>query len=501
MAVDIRFVDTTFRDGHQSLWAFGMRSGMMEAVADDMDQVGFDAIEVPIVGIFIKKCIRELKEDFWALARMLAAKLPSTTKSGFAGAFILPFELATPRPVIELYYRHLAETGVIDRVQVTCNTLDQIERALPWIVPLFRGMGLKIALALSYTISPRHTDEYYAQKTRDLLPFSPDAIYLKDQGGLLTVDRIRTLLPVIVRNAAGVPVELHSHCTTGQAELVYLEALKLGVATLHTAVPPLANGPSQPSVLSVARNARILGHSANLDETLLRSIAERLTRFARQDGLPLGAPMEHDAAQYVHQVPGGVISNLKHQLRELGIQDRLQEVLEESVLVRKNLGYPIMITPLSQYVVTQAAINVATGARYKLVIDELILHAQGVFGKDSGFSCMDQDLRDHLLGLPRAGELAARRKPEVSLEEVRVALGGPGLSDEDLLLRYVLKGDHEIEAMRAAGPPRRYGSASLPLLRLIEELGRHRSVRYLALRRGDDSILIQNGHASNRGLR
>jgi oxaloacetate decarboxylase alpha subunit len=146
-------------------------------------------------------------------------------------------------------------------------------------------------------------------------------------------------------------------------------------------------------------------------------------------------------------------------------------------------------------VVTQAAINVATGARYKLVIDELILHAQGAFGDDSGFSCMDQDLRDRLLDLPRAAELAGRSRTQVGLEEVRTALGGPGLSDEDLLLRYVLKGDREIAAMRAAGPPRRYGSASLPLLRLIEELGRHKSVRYLALRRGEHAIHIRSKHA------
>ena len=490
--MDAKFVDTTFRDGHQSLWAFGMRTGMMEALAADMDRAGFAAIEVPIIGIFIKKCIRDLKEDFWELARMLARKMPNTTKSGFAGAFILPFELATPRSVIKLYYRHLAEIGVINRVQVTCNTLDQVKRALPWIVPMFRELDLKIALALSYTISPRHTDEYYAQKTRELLPFKPDAIYLKDQGGLLTVDRARMLLPAIMQNAGGVPLELHSHCTTGAAEFVYLEALKLGIPTLHTAVPPVANGPSQPSVLSVARNARLLGYATSVDETLLRSVADRLTAFAKRDNLPIGAPLEHDEAQYIHQVPGGVISNLKYQLAELQIQDRLAEVLEETVRVREDLGYPIMITPLSQYVVTQAAINVAMRERYKLVIDELILHAMGVFGEDSGFTCMDQNLRDTFLRLPRAAELNQRPNLDIPLHDVREKLGGPGLSDEEFLLRYVMKGNREIEAMRAAGPPRQYLDGAPPLMTLIKELDKYSRVRYVRVERGGDSLIVKN---------
>jgi oxaloacetate decarboxylase (Na+ extruding) subunit alpha len=492
--VDVQFIDTTLRDGHQSLWAFSMRTGMMEAVAADLDRAGFKAIEVPILGIFIKKCIRDLKEDYWELARLLARKMPNTTKIGLGGAFILPFELATPRSVIELYYRHMAEIGVVNRMQVTCNTLDQVKRSLPWIVPLLRNLGLEVVLALSYTISPRHTDEYYAKKTREILQFKPNAIYLKDQGGLLTVDRARTLLPAIMQNAGNVPLEVHSHCTTGQAELVYLEAMKLGIPTVHTAVPPLANGPSQPSVLSVAHNARVLGYSVSVDEDLLRSVAERLTAFAKQDGLPIGAPLEHDAAQYIHQVPGGVISNLKYQLAELRIQDRLDEVLDETVRVRKDLGYPIMITPLSQYVVTQAAINVAMGERYKLIIDEVILHALGTYGEDSGFTCMDANLKDKILSMQRATELKVRPNLDVPLNEVREKLGGPNLSDDEFLLRYVMKGDQEIKAMRAAGPPRQY-HATLPLANLITELNKHPRVRYVRVQRSNDSLIVQGDSA------
>ena len=336
------------------------------------------------------------------------------------------------------------------------------------------------------------SDLDYAKKTLEILPFRPDVIYLKDQGGLLTVDRLRTLLPIIVRNANGIPVELHSHCTTGLAEVVYLEALRLGVRTLHTAVPPLANGSGQPSVFSVARNARLLGYSPRVDETVLRPVEEQLTAIAKQEKLPIGAPLEYDYAQYIHQIPGGVISNLRYQLIEMGIQDRIDEVLEEVVQVRKDFGYPIMITPHSQFVVTQAAINVATGERYKLVIDELILFAQGVYGEDSGYPWMDQNLKDKVLAMPRANELGARQRREIPLKEIREKLGGAGVSDEEFLLRFIMKGEQEIAAMRAAGPPKQYFNSTLPLVTLLQELKKHTKVRYIRAQRGSDSLVIQN---------
>jgi oxaloacetate decarboxylase alpha subunit len=408
-----------------------------------------------------------------------------------AGGHILSFEAPAPRELVELFYNCIVRTGALNRGQLTSNSFDQIERIFPWIVPVFRNLGIQIVFALSYTISPRHTDEYYAQKTRELLAFKPDAIYVKDQGGLLTVDRVRTLIPAIIGAADGVPVELHSHCTTGIAPLVYLEALRLGVRTLHTAVPPLANGPSQPSVINMANNARIMGYAPQIDEGIVRSVSERLTAIAKQERLPLGAPLEYDHAQYIHQVPGGVISNLKYQLAEMRIADRLDAVLEECVHVRRDLGYPIMITPHSQFVVTQAALNVAAGERYKLVIDEVIQFAQGMYGTDSGYTWMDQNLKDRLLAMPRAAELSVQRRPKVTIKDLRDRLGGPGVTDEEFVLRFIMKGDQEIKAMRAAGPPKQYLGARLPLLNLVEELNKHKSVRYVSLQRGRVSLLLQ----------
>jgi oxaloacetate decarboxylase (Na+ extruding) subunit alpha len=264
------------------------------------------------------------------------------------------------------------------------------------------------------------------------------------------------------------------------------------VHRLHTAVPPLAQGSSQPSVLNVARNAQLMGLSSGLNEERIEEASRRLTAIARQENLPIGAPLEYDSAQYVHQVPGGVISNLKFQLAEMRLQDRLDEVLEESVQVRKDLGYPIMITPLSQFVVTQAAINVTTGERYKHVIDEVILFAQGAYGEDSGYTVMEQNLKDRLLGTQRATELAARQKPNVTLRELRASLGGAATSDEEFLLRYIMKGDLEIKTMRAAGRPKQYFSGPLPIVRLLEELKKHRHVRYVSVQKRGDSLVLQN---------
>jgi oxaloacetate decarboxylase alpha subunit len=385
--------------------------------------------------------------------------------------------------------------GVLQRIQMTCNTGDQLKRQFPTLFPILKGIGFEMAIAVSYSISPRHTDELFAEKTRGAAALKPSAIYLKDQGGLLTVDRVRDLIPLMVKEAGDIPVELHSHCTAGLAPEVYAEALKLGVKTLHCGIPPLAEGPAQPSVIDMVKNARLMGFSVDLDEKLLHSVSQRLYAIARQDNMPVGEPMKYDYAQYIHQIPGGVISNLRFQLSEIGMAHRIDEVIEECIHIRKDLGYPIMITPFSQFIATQAAINIATGERYKVVIDELIRLAMGVFGEDSGFTWMDQNLKDRWLALPRAKELAALGKrpiEDISLDECRQKFGGPGVSDEEIMMRATMGGAKEIEAMVAAGPPRRYLTSDMPLVTLLNELKKHSGVRYIQVQRGGDSITLQN---------
>ncbi|NQV54382.1 MAG: hypothetical protein HQ503_00860 [Rhodospirillales bacterium] len=492
----VRFLDTTFRDGSQSLWASGMRSGMMEAIAADVGRAGFDVIEVPGNAIYFKKIVRDLKEDPWKLMASLAEKMPNAVKACMGGTLNLNlFGTPTPPEMGKLFFKRLAEMGALNRVQIMSNTHDQLKRDFPVLVPTFKSLGIQSAAAICYSISPRHTDEHFAQKTREAAAYDPEVIYLKDQGGLMTVDRLRTLMPVIMENAGDIPVEIHSHCTTGLAPLVYMEALALGVPTLHTGIPPLAGGSAQPSVLSTAKNARLMGHTHNLDEDLLSDISARLTAIAEHDNMPHGAPMEYDHSQYIHQIPGGVISNLRFQLAGINMDHRLDEVIEESVRIREDLGYPMMITPHSQYMCTQAALNVSTGERYKMVLDELIKFAQGAYGEDSGYLEMDANLRDELLSKPRARELSAKGPvpiEEISVDEVRQRIGYAGISDEELLLRTIMAGNQEIEAMRAAGPARQYLTADQPLKTLLAELGKHKSVRYVQVQRGDNSITVQN---------
>ena len=242
MGREIHFIDTTFRDGSQSLWAMGMRHGMMEPIAADMDRAGFFAVEVISNGIFFKKIVRDLKEDPWRTLRMLAERMPRTLKTCMGALNLSGLGTAAPRVVQELALQMVADIVVPYRVQIVCNTADQLTRTLPTEIPAMRALGFQVALALSYTISPRHTDELFAGQARLAVALGPDAIYLKDQGGLLTVDRIRTLAPVLLEAAGDVPVELHSHCTTGLASSVYAEAMKLGIRYLHTGVPPAADG-------------------------------------------------------------------------------------------------------------------------------------------------------------------------------------------------------------------------------------------------------------------
>ncbi|MEE8284657.1 MAG: biotin carboxyl carrier protein, partial [Alphaproteobacteria bacterium] len=311
---------------------------------------------------------------------------------------------------------------------------------------------------------------------------------LKDPGGLLTPDSIRSLVPIILDNAGGIPVELHTHCTTGLAPLVCLEAIGLGITIINTALPPLADGSSLPSLFNIAANARALGHQPLIDEELLRPVSEHLIKIARREGFPMGAPAEYRTSQYLHQVPGGMISNLGHQLEVVGLGDRLDDTLEESTRVRADLGYPIMVTPLSQFVGSQAAINVIAGEPYKQVTDQIIKYALGQFGREAS-EAMDPDVKDKVLDRPRARELAAWEPEELSLEEMRTKFGGAGVSDEELMLRWLLTAE-EIAAMRAAPASTEYRLARHPLVALVAELAQRTDINHIEVEKSGVSVTL-----------
>jgi oxaloacetate decarboxylase alpha subunit len=307
----------------------------------------------------------------------------------------------------------------------------------------------ELAVALPYTISPVHNNEFYARKAAEIAA-SPhvDGLYLKDPGGLLTPDSVRSLVPVLQKSIRGLPLEIHSHCNTGLAPLVYLEAIEMGIRTVHTSISPLANGPSQPATENVLRNIRHLGYSASLDEKALEAMAAHFRDIAEKTGRATGAPVEYDVYYYQHQVPGGMLTTLKRQLAEQNMGHRLGEVLEEIIRVRRELGYPVMVTPFSQFVGSQATMNVISGKRYSQVPTQLIEYAAGKYGDPP--APIDSDVLDRIKSQPQAKGIMSAEQEEPSMEEVRKKMGA-GLSDEELLMRLALPAK-EVDDMLAAGP-------------------------------------------------
>ena len=481
---EIHFVDTTLRDGQQSLWALGMRTGAMLPIAAQMDRVGFESMEF-FVSVMIKKYVREHKENPWIWLREGTKRFSRTRLRNHGGMHGSGAFEKLPHAVMRLLIERVVSYGItLTRTSNCWNDFQELKEELHQL----REVGMETIVNLIYSVSPRHSDTYYAEKAREAASIQPYRICFKDVGGLLTPDRARTLIPIILQNAGDVPVEYHAHCNNGLAPLCYLEAAKLGITTLHTAIPPLANGSSQPSILNVTKNLRALGYTPVINEEEVKPIEEHFTAVAKRDGLPIGKPFAYEESQYLHQVPGGVISNLRHQLRLVGKEDKLQQTLDEAARVRADFGYPIMVTPLSQFVVSQAAINVIVGERYKEVTDQVIQYALGLWGKEAP-ALMDPNVKDKILSRSRAKDWQGWEPPEPSLEEVRRKFGGASVSDEELLLR-VYAGEDAVKGMNAAGASREHLNGTQPLMRLIEELSKKKDCNQVFISRPGLSLTL-----------
>jgi oxaloacetate decarboxylase alpha subunit len=483
---DIHIIDTTLRDGQLSLWALGMRTGAMLAIAEQMDQCGFQSMEFFGFAGYIK-FVREHKENPWDWMRLGAEKF-RRTRLRYHGGFATGFE-KIPRSVRRLMIERVIAHGItLTRSSDPWNDYEAVGTEIAYL----KKLGMDVVINLIYSVSPRHTDEYYVEKAREAAAIKPYRICFKDVAGLLTPDRTCALIPLIMKNIGDVPLEFHAHCNNGLAPVNYLEAIKLGVRILHTAVPPLANGSSQPSVLNVAANARALGFRPLVDLEAVQPVENHFTFIAKREGHPIGAPREYDHAQYLHQVPGGMISNLRHQLHLMGMEDKLQETLEEAGRVRADFGYPIMVTPLAQFVGSQAAINIIVGERYKEVTDQSIQYALGHWGKE-GPLVMDASVKDKILNRPRAKEWEGWTPPELSLQEVRRKFGGPGVSDEELVLR-VIAGESAVKAMLAAGAPREYLRTGQPLVKLVGELAKRSDRRQVFIQKNGLTLRLEKNN-------
>jgi oxaloacetate decarboxylase alpha subunit len=485
---EIHFVDTTIRDGHQSLWAERMSTGMMLPIAKRLDEAGFLAIEL-LSGSHIKKAVRELREDPWERIRRVAERVPHTPLRLIAGR-VNTFGFDPPC-MYELFIERMAANGIRQaRISEPWNDLP----GWRYRTEVARKFGLDPIINLIYSVSPVHTDDYYAERCRQAVTLKPFRLCLKDPGGLLTPERTRTLVPVVLANAAGIPVELHSHCTTGLGPLVALEAVKLGIKIVNTGIPPLADGSALPSIFNVAHNLRALGYKPVINEEVLRPVSEHLYAVAKREGFPLGVPAEYDEATYQHQVPGGMISNLGHQLRQVGKEAQLADALVETSRVRVELGYPIMVTPLSQFVGSQAAINVIVGERYKEVTDQVIRYALGHFGEEA-VTAMDQEVRACILDRPRAKEIMAQTRTHPTMADMRRDLDAATVSDEELLLRWLLTKD-DIASMRAAGPAKEYVTARHPLVKLMAELTQRADCNLIQVSKAGFALTLERSAAS-----
>jgi len=488
----VLFTDMTLRDGSQSLWAMKMTYGMHSVVASEIDQAGYDYIDLPVNAVNFKMWVRMMKEDPWQIAHQFKRKI---TKTKTMVPILERIDLlgeAEPRAVVNKWYDLMAESTGAVRHYMMANSRNELDRYFPWVVPAARERGMEFSPCICYYPSPRTTDEYYAKLTKRLVEeYQPEQLWLKDAGGLLSLDKIRTLLPAIQKEAKGTPIELHTHGMSTYQGLVVVEAMKLGVDGVHTCIPPLASGSSHVSVFNAMHNAKMLDLEHNItDANALEIVEERLTRIARLEGLPIGAPLEYDHGVYKYQIPGGVISNLKEQLGQLGIGDKLDEVLHDVERMIEELGYPIMITPASQFIVSQAAVNVATGERYKVVLDSMIETALGVWGwEDAGVPWMDPNVRDRFLSQPNAKILAKKyeRTKEIgedegSVDKLRKSYGLSGASDEDFFLYHVMNGDAEIKKIE---PPKTYYTGKEPLTLLLKELSKDKDISRLQLQKGN----------------
>jgi oxaloacetate decarboxylase (Na+ extruding) subunit alpha len=498
----VEFYDTTMRDGAQSLWAMEMRHGTIDQVAHLLDEAGYSYIETPVNGMTAKHQVRWMKENPWDLAHLLGQKIKKTKKNQVLMECLDLLDYGEPRSVIRLYYQLAFKATGASRWFYMINTRNELDRHCPWLVPMARDeIGIEdFNPCICYYPSPRLTDEYYADVTKRLMTYKPHTFWLKDAGGLMTVERIKTLLPAIQKEARGIPINLHTHGMSTNQGRVVVEAMKLGVDGVHTCVPPLASGSSHISIFNAIHNAHVLGMEHNITNVAVLEEAERrLRKIGKIEGLPVGVPLEYDEGVYKHQVPGGVIANLREQLRQLHIPDKLDEVLDEVVRIVHDLGDPIMITPASQFIVSQAALNVAVGERYKEVLDSMIETALGVWGwEDAGVPWMDQNVKDRFLSHPNAKVLAAayERKKETmasegDLNKLRASYGLVNATDEEFMLYHIMKGDREIKQI--SKPYRSYFTGTEPLILLLKELSKDHDVSHLTMQRGDTFFEFKGG--------
>jgi len=429
----LKITDTTLRDAHQSLIATRMRVEDILPIAAEMDSVGFFSLEA-WGGATFDSCIRFLDEDPWERMRALKKHIVKTPLQMLLRGQNLVGYRHYADDVVEEFVRLAIKNGVaVFRIFDALNDLRNMTTAIQAVK---KGMG-HVQGTICYTVSPVHTIEGFVDLGLALEKQGCDSICVKDMAGLLTPREAFELIGSL-KKTLRLPISLHSHCTSGVAPLSYLAAIEAGVDMVDTALGPFSGGTSQPPTESIAAAFKGSDFDTGLD---LESLARLSEYFAtlRDKYANLLDPIAQrpDIGVFLHQVPGGMLSNLLSQLKEQKKTDLYPAVLQEIPRVRKDLGYPPLVTPTSQIVGTQAVLNVIMGKRYAQVSKEVKEYCLGLYGKPP--APIDSEIRKKIIGnkVPIEGRPADQLKPQ--LEQLRKeAEQMKILKQEEDLLTYAL---------------------------------------------------------------
>ena len=389
--MSVKFVETALRDGHQSLMATRLTTDEILSVLPELDKAGYYALEV-WGGATFDASLRFLNEDPWERLRKMR-KIAKNTKLQmlFRGQNILGYK-HYPDDIVEKFVEKSIENGIdIIRIFDALNDLRNLETAAK-ATKKYKG---HLQIALSYTTSPVHSIEYYVDLATQAEKMGADSLCIKDMSGILMPQVAYDLIKAL-KNAIKIPINFHTHATSGLAPVTYQKAIEAGVDIVDTALSPLSGGTSQVATEAIAI---LVGDESRLDFTHLENAKDILTKIKDKyiaNGILNPKALTPNPKILHSQIPGGMISNLLSQLKDQGALNKYEDVLNEVPKVRKDLGYPPLVTPLSQMVGTQAIMNILSGQRYKLVPDEIKAYLRGEYGQAPGE--IDVEFRKSIIG-------------------------------------------------------------------------------------------------------
>ena len=426
----IQFTETVLRDGQQSLIATRMPTSDMLPILKTMDQAGYHALEM-WGGATFDACLRFLNEDPWERLRAIRKEVKKTKlQMLLRGQNLLGYKNYADDVVADFVTKSV-ENGIdILRLFDALNDVRNLETA----IRATKAAGGHCQTAISYTTSQIHTVDYFVDLANKMANLGADSICIKDMAGVLTPQTGYELVSRI-KDAVDLPLEVHTHATSGIAEMTYLKVAEAGADIIDTAISSFAGGTSQPATESVAIALEDCGFATGLDLQKVAEIAEHFNpvrdRF-REEGLLNPKVNDIEPKTLIYQVPGGMLSNLLSQLTEQGLQDKYEEVLAEVPKVRADLGYPPLVTPLSQMVGTQALMNVISGERYKLVPSEIKDYVKGLYGQSP--APITDEIKETIIGdaeviTVRPADLLAPQLPVFREEIAEYAK-----SEEDVLM-------------------------------------------------------------------